>query len=80
VSIMRAHETSYGAVVSRPASLRRRRPHRSAWADRQTQRKNPSGLRSNRVNTKEDTGVIVPVGSGQGQAAVTAAPVLLPRL
>jgi hypothetical protein len=46
----------------------------------QTHRKDPSGSRSNRVNTKQDTGVLVPAGGGQGQAAVTGAPMLLPRL
>jgi hypothetical protein len=44
----------------------------------QTQRKNPSGSRSNRVNIKEDTGVVGPVVGGQDQAAVAGAPMLLP--
>jgi hypothetical protein len=32
----------------------------------QAQRKNPPGSRSSRLKIKEDTSVIVPVGSGQG--------------
>jgi hypothetical protein len=46
----------------------------------QTQRKDPSGSRSNRVKIKEDTGVIVPAAGGQDQAAVAGATVLLPRI
>ena len=46
----------------------------------QAQRKNPPGSRSNRAGIKEGTSVIVPVGGGQGQAAVAGATVLLPCL
>jgi hypothetical protein len=56
-----------------------RRSRWSASGMEQAQRNNPPGSRSKRAGINEDTGVIVPVGGGQDQAAVAGAPVPLPH-